>query len=309
MADLSQYVDFNFKIDLSGNSPVCVITDISSYPSGVSAFQGFVAITQPDGITTSPNFSSPDITSANLSASKPYRTAIDTTPQNGNYVIIYTVKCAGYDDTILTKTFTLSYNRPALVITPITDVFTPLIKASDNTNYNQINFEAPAVTRSWAVSVNKAWEGVETITGTAKELDLAYNGNYFDAAYSAELTCILNYSPTSFSWVTLTDKIVASIDIDIYAPKSISILQSAIDAMNSCGCNTTNTNQQTAQSLLYQMNMQGNLGNTIGLQTTEINIEKILYPYSTKTHTNNSIQPYMFTSIVTYETEWESFAW
>src|SRR6185295_20400928 len=90
------------------------------------------------------------------------------------YIVIYTVRAPGYDDTVLTKTFSLSYTPPALVVTNNFDIFTPDLSAQDSTTYTQSNLDLISVTRQWTADIITVSGTTQTISGAAQTIDLAY---------------------------------------------------------------------------------------------------------------------------------------
>lgn len=300
MADLSQYVNISFKIDNSGVSPVFTVNDMSAYPVGAAAFQGFIKITQPDTISINPNFSVPDITATSLSSSKPYRLAVDGSLQNGSYTVVYTVKCTGYDDTIVTKTFQLAYARPVLNLTPSIDAFTPVIKVGDSTDFSQVGLIIVSIARLWSGSIYNVGAAKQSVSGTAQTLDFAYNSNYYDALYYASLSDTVSYTLSLYPFASVVDKITNQVQFDVYAPMTVIQFQSAIynlttNSTNACG-NTNTSDVIKANQLLSNIISLGQQGDTIGLQVYVTELENLLYPGVAKVHSNQAIPSYVFNS-------------
>lgn len=301
MADLSQYIDFTVKIDNSGTSPRLSLTDISEYPVGASAFQGFIKVTQPDGISVGPDFSTPDVTDAVRTGSKPYRLSSDGSLQNGTYVIQYAVQCVGYDDTVVTRTFSLGYVRPKLNLVPSIDAFTPAIKVADNSDFFQMGLVILTISRLWSGSIFNVGASKQTISGTAQVLDFAYNSNYYDAMYYASLTDTISYQLAQFAWVSVTEKLTNQIQFDVYTPLTVAQFKKAIYEMeanykDTCGnCEGSDSPDVIkANNLLANIILLGEQGDTIGLQVYTDKLYNLLYPNKAQTHTNQSIPSYIF---------------
>jgi len=214
--NLSAYLSFSVTLD--NNTGATLITDTSSYPSGVNAgITGIVSITQPDGLTYTGSWGTPDITwngSQLTIASLELRMALDGLFQNGNYSITYTVRHASYDETSLTRTFSLSYARPTHVITEGFDIFTPLLKAIDSSVYTQTGFALQSVTRSWSTLIQSVSGTNQTKIGAGQEFDLSYGGSYYDSIYDITLQSIVNYKLSSYLWVTVIDKFSTTLTDD-----------------------------------------------------------------------------------------------
>lgn len=176
MANLSQYIDFSIVLDKSGDTPVITLTDPNNYPAPVYLYMtGIFTITQPDGISITGSFTDPDIyfsLTGLVTASKELRLTYNDLFQKGTYTFTYTVRCTGYTDTTLTKTFSLKYDTPTVSITDLNDVFTPSLKQLDETIYTQPNFPNVTVTRAWNADVKYTGATTGNVTGTAALFDM-----------------------------------------------------------------------------------------------------------------------------------------
>lgn len=298
MADLSQYVDFTVKIDNSGSTPQISLTDISQYPVGASAFQGFVKVTQPDGISVGPD-SQPDITDAVRTGSKPYRFASNGSLQNGTYTIEYVVECTGYDDTTVIRQFTLGYVRPTINLAPSIDAFTPKITVNDNTDYSQPSLILISLVRTWQGQIYNVKGELKSISGSDSYLDFAYNSNYYDSLYYSELKTVVDYNLRSYPFVYISESLSNQVQFDVYAPKSIAEYSAAIQVLiennkSCCGKNTSNE-IVVCQQLLSKLLLSGQKGDYIGLQVLTDKLNEILFPGSS-VHTGNPIYSYIFSS-------------
>lgn len=308
MADLSAYVNFTFTIDKSGATPVCLITDTSTYPGGVAAtVTGFVKVTEPDNITRVPNFSVADISwngTALTVANIPYRLATDGTPQNGLYTITYTVKAPGYSDTIVVKSLTLSFKEPAIIIAPLIDVFTPLIKVNDGTSFTQAGMTLTSSVRAWTVNIDLVGSARQVITGSTATLDLIVGGSYYDALYTATLVYNFTYRlDGSNNWFYVVDKLTAMNQFDCYTPLTLSQLLTYLNTLKAAAADLgtgvseiTKSQYIKANSIYEHMISRGQVGDLLGLQVYEQQLENIFLPYRAipVPHSNNPIPIYVW---------------
>jgi hypothetical protein len=222
MADLSAYVDFTVVLDKSdAQSPRVYPADSSQYPVGVTPTAGIVTIIQPDGLTTD-NTQSTVVT---------LRLAADGNFQQGVYTFIYTVRALGYDDTVVVKTATLRYTPVPLAMTPLIDVFTPVVQLLDSSIYGVQGFSAPTVSRLWNATIRYAGATVPAISSTDPLLDYAVGSAYYDAAYSATLATTLTYVSTTATWLSIRDLRTATYGFEVFTPPSLAILRSGISRL------------------------------------------------------------------------------
>lgn len=214
MPDLSAVISLACILDNSGGSPVVRIVDNSAYPAGVAQqIAGILSITQPDMITISnSDFTNPDVfwqSGALRQPAKPLRLANNERFQNGGYTIKYTVRCLGYTDTVLTKTFILNYTAPIPVITPAFDNFTPSLKVTNATVWGVSGLSFITADLEWAGVIRSVTGTDRSITGSGITFDLAYNGNYYDSAYDIILTATVTWQLQGLgSFVTIVDQFV-----------------------------------------------------------------------------------------------------
>lgn len=212
MPDLSAYINISAILDNSGASPVITIIDTSAYPVGVAQqIAGILSITEPDGIADSnTDFTHPNIywqSGALVQAVRPLRLATNARFQNGGYSITYSVRCPGYSDTVLTKTFTLGYTAPVPVLSPAFDNFTPSLKVNDATNWQVAGLTLQTVNDAWSTVIRSVGGTNQTVTGAGTTADLVYQGSYYDAFYDVSLTAIVTWEiPGASPWVTVVDK-------------------------------------------------------------------------------------------------------
>lgn len=212
MANLDAYIDFSVRLEKSPTASAMVLTDPDNYPAGVdTTLVGYFVITQPDTITVQGNFGTPDIEwdgSALTTATKELRLRATGGFQQGTYTIEYHVEAAGYDETVLTKTFSLSYNSPTLTVTDNFDVFTPDLSVTDATEYDdQANITFTSVTRAWEATIISVEGTNQDINASTATFQLSYLGTYYDSQYDVSLTATANYTLSAPSdWVTIEDE-------------------------------------------------------------------------------------------------------
>lgn len=321
MANLAAYIDFSIEFDKSVTTPVMRLTDPNNYPAPVYLYMtGIFTITQPDGVTITGSFTSPDIywSSAGITpglvvAEKELRLSTSLAIQKGTYTFVYTVRCTGYTDTVLTKTFSLIYDTPTISITDLTDVFTPSLKQLDSTIYTQPNFPVVSVVRSWSADIRYVGTSAVTITGSLATFNMSYGGNYWDARYLISFSSVMTTTGIFITYLTIIDKISTTYTLDAYSPPTLTTLLTELNTLytqitdgtycggNGCGCcDPIDYSVWTEASQLYQSIISDGLaGNTVGLYAKVVQLEKIYYcGIYNPTHTNAIIPPYSFTATI-----------
>lgn len=282
---------------MNANGTLTLI-DTSNYPGGVPVLvKGcFTVITEPDGISVgNSNFSAPDIQwgGSGLNPAN-YELRLNTAGsfQTGGYLITYQVQAAGYNPTILTKTFNLAYQRPTPVILPNFDNFTPNLSVSDGTNYTQSGFNLVSLNQTWSALIDSVNGTNQTIGGTGSTFSLAYGGVLYDANYSVSLSSVVTWTLAANPWVTLIDTItLAAQSFDAETPPSMVTLLSYATFMLAqlnaaiCDCNTYPT--YLANYLLY-MSIYTHLGDR-GCNSDFAGLSA--YVYQLQAIANNNITP------------------
>jgi len=313
MADLSAYIAFSIGLDKSVSTPIIRLADTSNYPLGVpNLVKGVFTITQPDGVTITGNINTPDIQwngSTLNTATKELRLATDGNFQNGTYTIMYLVQAAGYSDTALTHVFTIDYSPAVLKFDNTTDVYAPLIKSEDATNYSIVNFNSPSIVRAWSATIDNVAGVPIVITNTTSSFGMSYGGNYYDAQYSITLSSTVSYASSVYNYLTVIDKIVGSTIIDAYTPLSLAQIRSALATMKiqisngtycglgcgcNCGCGNTDANANYAEAVtIYQeisIDIEANETADTYLLQTDLTI--LFYCQDNRMHTGAIIPPY-----------------
>jgi hypothetical protein len=229
MPDLSAYQDFNVKLDYINNQ--IVLTDPNGYPVGVDVdLVGIFTIIQPDRVSVTGSFSSPDVSynSGQLTpAEKTLRLNSRGNPQCGTYSISYTIDHPDYTPTTITKTFELNYTRKSLDLEEDFDVFTPSLIYRDNTNFSQSGFTTTSSTVAWSAVIAL----VGTATGSSNNFDLIYSGNYYDAEYTIDYQRDLLYTHQTYTYLTLADRYSTEISTTANTPPSVNDLIACINAL------------------------------------------------------------------------------
>lgn len=267
-------VQISIVLDKSGDTPVIRVTDTSTYGGTATGITGIVKVKQPDGITVDGSFDTPDISyvgSALTVATKELRLANDANFQKGIYVITYTARHAGFDDTEITQDFTLIYKRPKGVITPNVDVFTPALKANDTTSYALTNFSLQSVVRSWEANSVPG----QILGGDVTQFDLSINGNYYDSKYDITLEAIISYLLDSASNVSIVDKFSVDAEISTVVPLSLNSIFALINTYErsvgkaNCSCKEEfcerKDNYIYAYTLFMNFMHRGTCGDKTGL--------------------------------------------
>jgi hypothetical protein len=224
--DLSSYISFLVKANITDvAAPIWTLTDNSVYPVGVTP-TGVFTITQPDGLTRTGSFDSPDITAVNGTKDINLRLDCNNLLQQGEYTIKYEVHAEGYDPTILSRSFTISYSKPTVVLTNNFDVFTPALETEDVTSYAVTGF-SDTIARTWSAVMSAG-----TITGTNSAVfDLKYGGSYYDSNYVISFSAVVTYQSSSYSFLSIEDSFSKVETIDVYTPESSAQLLTGLTAL------------------------------------------------------------------------------
>lgn len=307
MADLSAYIDFNVTLNRSDSASSMVLSDPDNYPPGVDVnLIGYFVITQPDTITITGNYTTPDIewTGTELStATKELRLRATGGLQQGVYTITYYVSATGYDETVLTKTFDLSYTTPTPLVTDDFDVFTPNLSVTDDTVYTQTGMTLDSVTRAWQATIISVEGTNQDINSTTQTFDLSYLGSYYDSRYDVSLEATATYTlDAPDDWVTIVDVISFEDTYYAFIPPTLAELlellttyKATVDAGNCiCGagcvtnCDTLIETYSLAISIYSHIAGRGFNGQTDGLGDYVIQLQKLLSNCVTPTYTNTN---------------------
>ena len=305
MANLSAYINFSAILSKDLNSSSLILSDPDDYPAGVDVnLKGYFIITQPDGITITGNYLTPDIewSGSQLTvATKELRLRSTGGFQQGTYTIVYNIVAPGYDETTLEKTFDLSYTSPTLVVADNFDVFTPSLTVTDDTDYIQANMTLDSVVRSWEATIISVEGTNQDIAGALQTFDLSYLGSYYDSRYDVSLTSTITYTLNSpDDWVQVVDQEEYEHTYYAFIPPSIIDLlellttyKATVDAANCiCGtgcvdnCTTLKNTYALAVSIYTHIVERGRAGQVAGLDDYVIQLQKLLSNCVTPTYTN-----------------------
>lgn len=308
-------IDFTIALQRSdlGTSAI-IATDPDLYPPGTDVtLKGYFIITQPDGIVlTTGSLISPSIfwTGSALSQGNfELRLRSDSSLEQGVYTFEYHAIALGFNETVLTKTCTISYASPTIVFDPDLDIFTPALTVADATVYTQTGMSIVSTVRNWQGTIITVSGIVQNINSSASTFDLAYLGSYYDAQFDISLSSTTIYnlnSPSAF--VTISDVKLLSATYDSQIPPTliellalITNLKAQLDAGGCiCGtgcCSTCSALKNTytlAVSLYTHIVERGRAGITTDLGPYVLQLVKLLNNCVTPTyvHTNNVIPPY-----------------
>lgn len=307
MANLSAYIDFSIVLQKDPDSSSLIITDPDNYPAGVDVnLKGYFTITQPDTVTITGNYLTPDIywTGSELHvATKELRLRATGGFQQGTYTLIYHITAPGYDETTLTKTFVLSYTSPTITVTDNFDVFTPVLSVTDATDYTQGNMAVSTVIRNWEATIISVEGTNQDIAGSGQTFDLSYLGSYYDSRYDVSFTLRLIYVVESpDDWVGVDDTIEYEHTYYAFIPPSIVDLldmltayKATIDAAHCiCGtgcvdnCTTLKNTYALATSIYTHIVERGRAGETTGLDAYVTQLQKLLSNCVTPAYTNTN---------------------
>lgn len=265
--DLTDYIDFDVTFDLTGDEPVVSLKDTGNYPAGVpQGITGSFLVIQPDGAdpgnTDFSNVKWDAVASALTTYKYAPRGSCDGTIQNGTWEIIYTVRVAGYTDTILKKTFYYNFFAPVADIQAVFDVFTPSLVYKDITDYSASGWTA-SIARAWSVN---ALDAARTLTGSDQNLDLRSNSNYYDSRYQATMTATVTYTNNTSPYLSTVVKLVATDSASANTPPSCKDLMNQLQTFaDICECQETNKSYPVAAMLLKTINTSMANANYVGL--------------------------------------------
>ena len=222
-------IDFNWEFDLI-NTPTLKITDSSTYSAAQTGVKVFITITRPDGYVRNFNSEVADISgdSGSLSTfSYILGLANDGDPIRGVYKIDYNFT-VGSDSTVKkTKSFDYQYEKNTLVLKQDVNEFTPLVIVKDDTtSYDVSGYTTSSISRVFTGSISALSKTLHTkTTATSTNANRQYrleeienDDVFYDAEYS--VTCALTsvHTHSTYSWVTVKEKITSTLKVDVYKP-------------------------------------------------------------------------------------------
>lgn len=298
--DLSANISFQVQADITDvAAPFFILTDNSVYPVGVTVI-GIFTITQPDTLTRKGKFTSPDI-SGNTTANIALRLDADNLLQPGGYVIKYEIQAVGYDNTVLSRAFTLNYTKPKAVIEKQFDLYTPTLGYKDVTAYSKPG-HTYAVTRTWGANI----VSIGTLSGPdAAIFDLVFGSGYYDAQYEIAFAAHVNYQVTAYPYLSILDLVTAAETADAYAPPTtaemldmVTGLKTKLDLIRSrCGkYDKAKADYDYAYTLYAHANKRICAGSSYGVSAYIDELTAIANNgvVGTQTHTNAPIAAYVY---------------
>lgn len=249
---MASITGMNFAITLDKRQPLSTalkFTDTGVYQTGIPVnFTGYYIVTQPDGITAqNGSFTSPSIFWSGGALTSPLselRLNTANTFQSGNYVIKYFLRCPGFDDTTLTKTFYLNYAAPIQVLAPNFDLFTPVLQVTDATNYLQSGMTLQLVNRSWQAAIITVNGTTRNTSSFANIFDLIFGGSYYDSRYDITRTASIFFTlDPPYNFVVIIDVVVTTATYYAQIPPTIAVLDADMEALkNKLDANVNNCN-------------------------------------------------------------------
>jgi hypothetical protein len=255
MASLNTHISFGVRF-LLGSTPsiqLTVNTDLTS--SEQVNFTGYFSITQPDGVTETGSYSSPDIawTGSALNVfSKTLRLNSSQQFQNGIYSITLFANQPSYTPGTFTRTFSFTYTPVLQSIAGTFDLYTPILSYLDNTIYSKSDFSIITQSSSWAAT---------TIAGavtpsTASLFVLLIGGNSYDATFNITYSKSVLYQGLTDVWLTVSQLFSYAVTSKSYIPPSMVTMLTYLNALKAQRDATMcdNSLQETYQNaaILYQ---------------------------------------------------------
>jgi hypothetical protein len=306
MPDLSSYIDFSVRFDLTTGTPRMILTDTSTYPPGVEEdITGYFSITSPDKGVDSGSWASPDVTWDGDSLTPKdlvLRLNDKGNIQCGSYTVVYNIDHPDYIPTVLSRTFSISYVPVTLNLVENFDVFSPQLKYYDQTVYGIPNFSYTILLREWeALSIPTG--SINVSSPTASIFDMVFGSDYYDAVYQMSFGVQVLYESDSYSYLTILDQIGKEWTTSADTPPSIedlvgylNDLKTEMDAnINNCTLHTEYKKRyEYAASLLFNILQSCKVGLTLPLKSyveefLSVTNNFVSPPY---VNTNQIIEPY-----------------
>jgi hypothetical protein len=305
MSTLNGLISFAVKFDFTG-APTLVLTPSTTIPGGSQPYLvGYYDITQPDGITRSGSYDSPDLIwngSGYDAFSIPLRLGSDQKYQKGEYIITLYAACDGYLPGTAARRWNMGYKPVAQTLENQFDCFIPSLKYEDTTNYQVSNYNITAATNAWSAVSTPG-----NPTGTSPVFDLAISGQYYDATYAITYIKNVSYIHASKTWLTVDQRFTNNITAKSFIPASMNFLltylvavKDALDAVTCCGQQKVDLYKIYSQADQLYMLMRARVcaQNTAGLADNFNEYYRITHNYQAPyyVNTNGVIPPYDFTT-------------
>lgn len=283
--------------------PQIVLTDNSGWTSLEKPdVTGYFEITLPDGIKRAFNLATPDI-DYNLTDLREfsYNLRLDSAgkPQCGTYIIRYVTDHPDYTPGEFTRTFEWTYKAVTPVLTEDFNVFSPSLFYRDVTVYARANYSITTQTWTWDATIGT----VGSIVGATANFDLAYSGNYYDAEYDINFQTDVLYQHTTYSWLTvlqrLSDNILTEADTPCSPNLLIACLNDLKDRLDAAAANCGRYDALKAK-YIYAESLLSHLFHKLKIDDTDGAVDLIEEFETVATCTcepnrNQIIPPYDFT--------------
>ena len=245
-------VTFDVAMDASSSPMKMKVTDTSDYASAgidIQNVTGILVVTHPNNNRYVGDLNNPDITyDANTGTLTVGEVSLiraaDGLPIEGTYSVELITYDNGVEAGRLTRTFSFQYDRITPQVTESFDVFTPQLLVNNTTASYAIPGYTETVTATLSATSPQIAINASTISN---QLDLVFNGDYYDAQYDIQLAVDVTYQSDTYSWLSIIDRIVVTRELHAYTPRTLADLLSAINTFK----NDANT-FKGVNSTLYQ---------------------------------------------------------
>lgn len=302
MPTLNSKITFDVRFLLTGTPGIQLTVNTTLTLLEQQNLLGYFAITQPDGITESGNYITPNIawngTALNVFI-KTLRPGSNQLFQNGNYKIIFYADHPSYTPGEYMREFEFAYKPSVQSLKENFDLYTPLLKYSDLTNYAKSGYNILSQSALWTAS--SAAGAIPNSTGT--EIDLAIAGGYYDSSYNIAYSKTVLYEDVPKSWLTILQGLSFSVTAKAYTPHSMNTLLSYLTnlktAKDNNACNESLTALYTQAQILYShIRSRVCAQSTIGLKQYFDEFYRLTHNYQVYLFTNTGliIPAYDFTT-------------
>lgn len=293
-------VDVKFVLN---NAPSIVLTVVTTLTDLEKVdFVGYFAITQPDGITSTGNYTSPDIYysgSGLVTFEKTLRLDSANSFQKGNYSIVLYCDHPDYTPGTFTRSFEFTYKPVTQVLTENFDVYTPQLQYSDDTVYTKSGWTKVSQTRAWAATTSAG----NVPAGTTATFDVSIGGSYYDASYQIDYATDILYRNDSATWLTVHQYFTFSGTSNAYAPQSMATLLGYLGLLKTkkdarpCD-NSLNDLYEKAATLYQHIREKVCSRSTTNLKSYFEEFYRLTHNYQTRsyTHTGAVLTAYDFTT-------------
>lgn len=293
---LTNYISFNVKFLFTG-TPSLLLTPITTLGSEEVDLKGYFKITQPDCISESGNYASPDAewdATALTTKTIQLRLGADQLFQKGTYSITFYADHPDYLPGEFTRTFDFNYKPVTQTISQNFDLFTPDLSYSDDTVYKKSGFATTTETSAWT-----ATSPAGAITpSSVSDFDLVIGGGYYDSIYVIAYTKTALYTNTANTWLTVLQGWDYSATVQSYIPQSMAMLLTYLTSLKDNGKCDYQVLYEKAETLFSHIRARVCNRQTAGLKEYVEEFYRLTHSYQPKVHTNtNTIIPaYDFTT-------------